>query len=336
MSIETPKPSSENKLREDAATPEELRDIWHLDTPDESATDSQDTAATNADDSNETGETKKRKAPASERFLGSRGRQLGALILAGGAAIGIPTVIANNIAGNTPHDADQNTTGPATAGTEVSTQPTVSTEASSSASPTNLTPLETAKPTAETTKNPTGTLELSVEKYPDVQSLAKGIMSERWTAWENQGATQENRDKFMSPTANKSAGEFAAEKAKANADIFPKAIFVEGYKTNANLVKIAERVTEINTFTLERTLITWDDTTPYERKMDIVGKAELLGGSVEEKMVSFKVNWINTSNAEDNRIGTEYDPNDVNPVTGTYTITAVITDGEWKIANIQW
>ena len=339
MSIETPKPSSENKLREDAATPEELRDIWHLDAPDESATDSQDTATTNADDSNENSEeTKKRKAPASERFLGSRGRQLGALILAGSAAIGIPTVIANNIAGNAPHDADQNTTGPATAGTEATTQPTTSAEASASASPTNLTPLETAKPTAETTKNPTSTLELSVEKYPDVQSLAKGIMSERWSAWQNQGATQANFDEFINPVTNpdKTAGQFATEKAKENVDTFPKAMFVENYKTNANLMTIAKREAEVNTFTLERTLITWKDSVPYKRTMDVVGEAELLGGSVEEKLISFKVNWINTSNAEDNRIGTEYDPKDVNPVTGTYTITAVITDGEWKIANIQW
>lgn len=337
MSIETPKPSSENKLREDAATPEELRDIWHLDAPDESATDSQDTATTNADDSNEDSvETKKRKAPKSERLLNSPARQIGALLLAGGAAIGIPTVIANTIAGNAPHDADQNTTGPATAGAEATTQPTTSAEASPSASPTNLTPLETAKPTAETTKNPTSALELSVEKYPDVQSLAKGIMSERWSAWENQGATKENNDEFLKPTTGKSAAEFAAAKAKENADTFPEALFVKNYKTNANLVTIADRVTKINASTLERTLITWDDSTPYKRSMDVVGEAELLGGSIEEKMVAFRVNWINSSNAEDNRIGTEYDPSDTTPVTGTYTITAVITDGEWKIANIQW
>lgn len=334
MSIETPKQSSENKLNLDPATPAEIRDIWHLEAPEESATDSQNT---NADDGSEDGaETKRRKAPGSERFLKGRARQIGVLVLAGSAAIGIPTVIVNNIADNAPREGDQNTTGPATAGAEVSPQSTQSTEASPSADPTNITPLETATPTINSKEQLIASLELSAEKYPDVQSLAKAIMSDRWTAWENQGATQENSDKFLSPDTSMTAEEFALAEAKENADIFPEAIFVEGYETNANLSAIAERVTAINAGTLGRSLITWNDSAPYKRTMDIVGEAELVGGSIEEKQVAFKVNWIDSSNAADNKIGTKYDKDDITPDTGTYTITAVVANGKWKIANIHW
>jgi PKD repeat protein len=61
-----------------------------------------------------------------------------------------------------------------------------------------------------------------------------------------------------------------------------------------------------------------------------------LSGSAAEGQASFTVNWTDTSNAGENRIGTEYDPKDTIPVTGTYNVTLQVVNGNWKIADITY
>jgi hypothetical protein len=48
-----------------------------------------------------------------------------------------------------------------------------------------------------------------------------------------------------------------------------------------------------------------------------------------------RVPWKNSSNAAENKIGTNYDKDDVVPFVGTYTLTAMVIDGKWKISDIQ-
>jgi hypothetical protein len=338
MSIETPKPSSENKLNQEPATPQELRDMFHGEVPEVNLEENSNDAniATTPNANADSDKKTERKAPFSERYLNTRPKQVGAAILAATVAIGVPTVAVNIINNNANHNTDHNTDPIQTSNPEATPSATTLNEVTPSVSPTNLTPLETAEPTLTSKEKLIASLELSAEKYPDAKSLAKAIIVDRWTAWENQVATQDVNDEYMNPSTNKTPAALATEKAAAVADVFPKALFVENYKTNATLNHLIETENKIRIATAERTLVTWEDSVPYKRSMNIVGEPELIGGSVNEKMMAFKVKWINTSNAEDNRIGTEYDPSDVNPVTGTYTITAVVTDGNWKIANIQF
>lgn len=219
--------------------------------------------------------------------------------------------------------------------TEIATaQPTA--EVTPSVSPSNITPLETAAPTLDTKEQLIASLELSAEKYPDVASLGKAIMVDRYTAWKNHAGTQEANDEYMDPSTNKTAGDFATEKIQESADVFPKALYVENYKNIPSLVEDAATENKASEVVLERKLITWDDEVPYERSITLSDEPKLVAGSIESGKVTFTASWVDSSNAADNRIGTEYDTNDIHPYVGTRTITAVIVDGKWKISHIDF
>lgn len=160
-------------------------------------------------------------------------------------------------------------------------------------------------------------------------------MVERYTAWKNQGATQEAKDEYMDPGTNKTADDFAAEKIRELADVFPKALYVENYTDIPVLVKDAATENEVSEGVLARKLITWNDDAPYQRSVTLSAEPKLVAGSIESGEVTFTVSWVDSSNAGDNKIGTKYDPKDVHPYVGTRTITTVNVDGKWKIANIK-
>jgi hypothetical protein len=178
-------------------------------------------------------------------------------------------------------------------------------------------------------------LELPVKNFPDIHSLATAIMADRYTAWGNQSATQEARDEFLDPATNMSGDDFAQEKVLEMADVYPKALFIEGWERIPSLVRDADGQTKHSGSVLGRRLITWDDEAPYERFM-AVDNVTLVAGSMEEGEVSFRVDWTDSSNAAENKIGRKYDKNDTIPETGTRTITAVAVGGKWKISQIQF
>ncbi|ACL41968.1 hypothetical protein Achl_4017 (plasmid) [Pseudarthrobacter chlorophenolicus A6] len=197
------------------------------------------------------------------------------------------------------------------------------------------TPAASVSPSAVSTVATAASFELPVDKYP-VESLAKAILDDRWTAWENYGANQETNEKYMDPNANKKPAEIAQPIAEAGAELVTKALFVEGFEANPRLSHMKITETKINVATIERALITWEDSVPYKRTMAATGEVRNVSGSADEGQAEFTVSWTNSSNASENRISTEYDKNDTIPVTGTYTFTMKVVDGNWKIADIQY
>lgn len=216
------------------------------------------------------------------------------------------------------------------------TQEAPSAAASTTASPAAAT-LTSAAPSPRPSDRAgfVASLELPVAAYPDVKSLATAMMADRYTAWKNQGATQENNDEFMDPDTNKTAGDFAEEKILKMADVFPEALYIAGYENVPSLVEDAAAETKASMVVLERRLITWDDDVPYKRSL-AVNDVTLVSGSLQQGEVSFNLDWTDSSNAADNRIATEYDPKDTTPYTGNRTITAVVVDGKWKISRIEF
>lgn len=202
------------------------------------------------------------------------------------------------------------------------------------AAPTGSTPAASASRKAEDTVLAAGSFELPADKYP-VESLAKAILDDRWTAWENYGATQETNDKYMDPNANKKPIEIAQPIADTGAALVTEALFVEGFEANPRLSHIKMTETQINVATIERALVTWDDPVPYKRSMTATGEVRNVSGSAAEGRAEFTVSWTDSSNASENRISTEYDKHDT-PVTGTYNFTMRVEHGNWKIADITY
>lgn len=205
-------------------------------------------------------------------------------------------------------------------------------------------PSGTSAPTAGETQGSVETkegliksLELSVEKYPDEKSLAAAIMSDRWTSWDNMGATQQNQDSYMDPNLNKSVSEFANENADETSDIYPKAIFVENYKSIPGLNTIADAQEKTVSSVTQGAMLTWGDTAQYKRTVKLNGETQLISKSEDGKEMTFTAPWINSSNASENKIGSaKYNPEDVKPLVGTYTISVINVNGKWKISDIKW
>lgn len=221
MSIETPKQASENKLNQEPASPQELRDIFHGEAPEVTTEDYNNNSNATPNTNSNTDKKAERKATFSEQHLNTRPKQVGAAILAATVALGVPTAAVNIIANNANHSADQDTDTTQTSNPEVTAQPTPSAtslaEVSPSASPTNITPLETAKPIA--------THELSADQTEkELATNIVGIFSE----WNSAGATVDthvNQDTYVT------VQEYAAKVAAKNTPTYAAKLFGADYVT---------------------------------------------------------------------------------------------------------
>lgn len=219
MSIETPKQSSENTLNQEPASPKELRDLFHGEAPEVTAEDYYNNSDSTPNTAPNTNKIAERKPTLTEKYLNTRPKQVGAVVLAAAVFAGGPTVAVNVIANNANHGVDHNTDPIQSSGPEVTTQPTPSAtslaEVTPSASPSNITPLETVKPTA--------THELSADQTE--KELATNIVG-TFSDWNSAGATVETH---LSRDTSLSIKEYAASIAAKNTSTYASKLFGADY-----------------------------------------------------------------------------------------------------------
>lgn len=206
MSIETPNQSSGKQVSAESLTSAELRDMHHIESNAKN-TDS-DSESLNTDNV-----AKKRVVPFSEKFLNTRPKQVGAGLFAAALAIGVPTAIAQNIERGAVETNDQNNSDPTVNSSETSAP----VEVSPSASPTNLTPLETTPAT------PAFELDASMTE----KELAMNIVG-LFDEWNSASTSPEIHTAWDRMTT---VEDYAADIAAKNTSIYAKKLFGADYAT---------------------------------------------------------------------------------------------------------
>lgn len=285
MSTEVPSP---RKLNVEPATAEEIRAKYNTEANEDGT----------YDDATYEGQLTQEK----EVSL-TRAQQMRRLLLIGGATlgVGVTAMVSANLMGNAAAEKgpgvqpESTSSADTTPGANETTAPVASAEPSPLASPTNTTPLETAKP-IETTP----TLELSVDKYADKDALAKAILEERMSAWYMEGTTEENQESYYTRPEPWAYSEYVASAEKKSVP-YIESLFTDDWSAHPETVEFIQRAKDMNAQSMFLNLATSkfggnpENIEPYAVNLNVTSVQEAISENGNRLLI---IDYVTNDNTE--------------------------------------
>lgn len=196
-----------------------------------------------------------------------------------------------------------------------------------------VTPGETVASTPEVLT--VQSLEIPATLTPE--QVGTTLIQDRLSAWHMAGANDETHKEWLAynpsgKTVSEVNAEFTNQKAAGYGAIFAEALFIPDYQADAQLNAIATALEGINSSNLESYFITHSEANVYTSSRTVESTTFI---SQTADSLTLKINGTEHNNAAQNRIGTKYDPNEieVNGSRSVITVTLKLIDGTYKIAQ---
>ena len=192
---------------------------------------------------------------------------------------------------------------------------------------------QTPEATSTTNAEALTVASLEVPAGATTEQLGTTFFQDRLSAWEMAGATPDNQKAYF--TSGGSA-EFINSLADKNGNLFADALLVPNWRDNSSLAAWIKNLKKNNAHYLENWLLTY--------KSGIAGDTEAFKAytTVESTTVVPQTNMLKTivtdhNNADKNRIGSKYDPQELgwNGQQSTLQYSLQTIDGKAKISTLQ-